>query len=216
MSTEDLIRNFVKDTCRDRESSHGYEHMSTVCDNALLIHAGLSEPGVDREDVMVVALLHDVADHKYDQDGQLRVKLDDFLTHHYPDVHGLILKTIDAISYSKEHRLGQRWFEKQLGAYWTRVRDIVSDADKLEALGVVGVERCMNYASEIGARNQLDVMKHLVRHMNEKLLGLKDYIITDIGKSLAVERHDAMVRKTMETVYEFFDGLPLNEDTPIT
>lgn len=208
MSIE-LVREFVRVICKDREPSHGYEHMNTVCNKALSIYdalyperSGSQDDSAVIHDIMVVALLHDVADHKYDTDGTLLKRLTEFLETHFPEKSVMILGAINAISYSKEHKLGRRWFQPGLGPHWSHIRDIVSDADKLEALGVIGVDRCMHYATEIGADDDESILVHLLTHMDLKLLGLKEYIVTEPAKGMAVGLLDQMIRKTFRVAID--------------
>ena len=98
--------------------------------------------------------------------------------------------------------MGRRWFEQELGVYWTQVRDIVSDADKLEALGEVGGQRCLDYAHEQGLLGMAAV-KHLVSQMQYKLLYLRDhYIVTGPGKQMAGPLHDQLVEFVLATVQQ--------------
>jgi len=188
---------FVAQVCAGRDPSHGLEHAQRVRDRAVEINRSLVAPARE-SDVILVALLHDVADHKYDKDGTLSKKLHHWLTGHAESEK--ILAVIDAISFSKEHCRGKRWFENALGTYWTKVRDIVSDADKLEALGEIGGRRCLEYGHERGDYG----VQHLLNHMLEKLLILKhDYIVTPLGKKLAEPLQDELVRfAILETLKE--------------
>jgi uncharacterized protein len=197
---------FVGEVCKGRDPSHGLEHMQKVRDNALLICRMMGVTDAQTiSDVGLVALLHDVADHKYDKDGSLGLneKIRMFLTEHSIDP-APVLSCINAISFSKEQRNGMRWFEKELDAYWVQVRDIVSDADKLEAIGLVGVRRCLEYAVSQGHRGS-DVTKHLLTHMREKLLLIRDhYIVTDAGKLLAAPLHEEMMRCALDIAIDTF------------
>jgi hypothetical protein len=196
---EDYI-HFVKTTCKGRDSSHGYEHMNAVRETALLIFDSLRLRGNlkhIRMYVQIVALMHDVADHKYDKDGTLKQKVHAFLEQEQESE--MIWNCIDAISYSKEKKLGRRWFANELPGYWLIIRDVVSDADKLEALGNVGIERCLQYAREVNTNKSHETaVKHLLQHMLDKLLTMKEYIET----KWALEKADLllaeMVPKTIE------------------
>lgn len=188
------IEQFVRVTCDGRPPSHGLEHMLRVRDIALKIRSQLpANQQPSAFDVSLVALLHDVADHKYDVNHALTDRVQLFLIKHnfnsFP-----IMKCIMAISFSTEKRIGKRWFEQILDPYWVRVRDIVSDADKIEALGVVGGERCLQYAEEIGHHGKQGV-KHLLQHMLDKLLTLRDeYIVTVPGKAMAQPLQDELIQ----------------------
>ena len=59
-----------------------------------------------------------------------------------PNERAMFEAAIDAISFSKEKKRGTLWWSENLDARWLEWRDVVSDADKLEALGVIGFNRC--------------------------------------------------------------------------
>jgi HD superfamily phosphodiesterase len=158
---------------------------------------------------LCVAWLHDVADHKYDFDGELKKKLSDFLAEHFPEEHKILEEIISRISYSREVKSieehGKVDWEEVLGQEEVLIRNIVSDADKLEALGVIGLKRCLEYTkhaykglykSEMPKDKLVDRVK---RHAEEKLLHLKDaYIRTEPGKKLAQPLHDELVESIKE------------------
>ncbi len=75
------------------------------------------------------------------------------------------------------------------------IRDICSDADKLEAIGNVGLERCIKFTKSFNnSLDDIEIKKLVIDHCNEKLLKLKDqFIRTDPGKMMAVERHQTIV-----------------------
>ena len=92
------------------------------------------------------------------------------------------------------------------------MRDVVSDADKLEAIGASGLQRCFDYniaaQQESGAWSKLmecgerraaeTVFTDVVQHCDEKLLLLaRDFIATTAGKFLAAPRHNELV-ETLE------------------
>ena len=212
---------FVRATCAGRSCSHGHTHAQLVTESALLISAmqpppaaaaggeGEGEREGDRQlhlrRIVHVAMLHDVADHKYERTpGQLTEAVAKFVALQFSDSVGeqeLCLRTIDAISFSKEKKRGMRWFEATLPPPWLAVRDIVSDADKLYAIGIEGLTRCWIYSMELmhqaGNPPHMDVkwcVDRAVEHADEKLLLLKDaFIVTPSGKRLAEPRHQDMV-----------------------
>ena len=194
-------RQFVGQVCRDRPASHGLAHMEGVTQLAVLIHALERADAALREDLVVVAMLHDVADHKYDRDGTLEAQVRTFLRATLADKADsadLAWETISAVSYSKEKRQGMRYFEAALGPRWTAIRDIVSDADKLLAIGVDGLERCWDYQLEVAAErgqtlSPAELTDQVRQHADEKLLRLlPEYMVTPSGKFLAEPKQAAM------------------------
>jgi uncharacterized protein len=205
----DKLSEFVKYITKDRDESHGYQHMKKVCFNSLQIlneeskNINLKDLNDIFKDVMIVSWLHDVADHKYDWDGILKLKVENFLNNISNKVL-LLMNIIDRISYSKEDEAlksnSKLDWDEVLGDYGCIIRNIVSDADKLEALGKIGFERCVEYGKisykkKYGNDMPNNILIYEVKkHANEKLLRLKDeFIHTSYGKSLAEKMHDELI-----------------------
>jgi hypothetical protein len=116
------LYEFVDKVCEGRDETHGIIHMNTVTKNAmqilienkeekdinLMIEKGLNN-GIEKElmeDVLIVGLLHDVSDHKYDKDGGLKKILENYLieiTEQNEIRSSKLMKIIEYISYSKEN-----------------------------------------------------------------------------------------------------------------
>ncbi len=207
MNSYDNLSKFVQDICSDRDPSHGHSHMKQVTKNSLDIFANeinnytsdQTKQNYLKDLVMHVAWLHDVADHKYDKDGSIKKKVKDYLVKTVADCADLIENIIDRISYSKENmskinNIKLDWPEV-LGADGCFVRNIVSDADKLEALGKVGLDRCVQYIKEKDPTISYEQLVTKVNgHANEKLLRLADeFIVTPYGKKLAEKLHDELI-----------------------
>lgn len=210
------LSNFVSNICKERDESHGHSHMKKVAENALKIieadYKDFENYDIILRDTIIVSWLHDVADHKYDVDGRLYQNLLKFLKDEsVTDSPELIMNIIDRISYSKEAkaiRMNQPLdWDKVLGPHGIIVRNIVSDADKLEAIGRIGVERCIEYTREHHKEKfNVDIphdelVKNVIDHANEKLLRLKDHFIrTNEGKRMAEPLHNEMVVLLKELV----------------
>ena len=196
------LENFVKKTCdkAGRDPSHGYEHMKQVYANSMIIckMMKIKDPYILKM-VTIVSWLHDVFDHKYDFDGKLKNRVNEFLESHYkPKDIKLILDIIERISFSKENKVrinNQQldWIEV-LGEKGVLIRNIVSDADKLEAIGKEGINRCIMYTKECNENISDDeLINNVKKHADEKLLRLKDeFIRTEAGKQLAQPLHEEM------------------------
>ena len=189
---------------------------ATPFDQAVAACWGLQE--VVEAIVGMAALVHDVCDHKFVHEGMhdtLKGQLDVQLakgahmaliaagvaTSDVDERVATVVQYVDTIvrnvSYSKEKR-GEL---EQMDSGVLYMRNVVSDADKLDAIGIKGVERCRLYACEVAERNApstpLDedaIMQEVLTHMDEKLLLLKDkYIRTAAGQRMAEQPHADMV-----------------------
>lgn len=207
------LSDFVKITCKERDASHGHQHMEKVALNSLQIFKELSgqyfllnwNNHKQLRIIITVAWLHDVADHKYDYTGDLEQKvkivINDFFTK--KDDQNLIWNIINRLSFSKENkaRLNNQtldWVDV-LGNNGKFIRDIVSDADKLEAIGKIGIDRCIMYSKEKYFEKygqeipKNELIKSVKIHADEKLLRLKDeFIRTKPGKRMAEPLHQEM------------------------
>ncbi len=157
--------------------SHDLDHTLRVCENAMKIAEG--EPSCDRALAALEALLHDVDDHKLFSTGN-QANARAFLESHgvSPERIERICRDIASVSFSKNW--GRRP-ETQEGR-------IVQDADRLDAMGAVGIARTFAYGGEKGRP-----LKDSVSHFHEKLLLLKDMMNTEAGRALAEERHAFML-----------------------
>jgi uncharacterized protein len=190
---------FVKEKLKDAEAGHDWFHMERVYKNALLIADGEQ---CDLDVVKLGALLHDIADSKFhDGDESVGPKVArEFLESQNASeeiiVH--VVNIIENISFKGGN------FEKK---FTSKELDIVQDADRLDALGAIGIARTFNYG---GFKNRPlynpDIAPNLsmskeeyknsesptLNHFYEKLLLLKDKMNTETGKKIAEERHRFM------------------------
>lgn len=196
------LADFVKTVCADRDESHGYEHMKTVAETSHRI--AVEDFGQDEHalliDAITVAWLHDVADHKYDHDGKLTATLEEFGLEHIPNFSD-IKKVIKLVSFSSENKAilagNPLNYEELLGEHYANVRHIVSDADKLEAIGAIGVVRAIQYTTHANpGSTEEQIIEDVKKHAEEKLLRLAgEFIRTPYGKREACVRHNEMVRQ---------------------
>jgi HD superfamily phosphodiesterase len=153
--------------------------------------------------VQVVGLLHDVADHKYiKHDPSLSQKLDRFIGEFCNDFYFLIMgsqydniftvdgikRIIERISFSKQQNSGTDDWLEVLGYAGLRIRNIVSDGDKWEAIGKQGIQRCASYSEEhlkkTGKEYDASIVRDdVIRHYHEKLKLIKStqYMKTVMG-----------------------------------
>ena len=196
------LSEFVQRICVDRDSSHGYEHMKTV---AIISMNIIERDFADRRhynniklDAMTAAWLHDIADHKYDKDGTLEQQLDEF--GHKNIINYKELKpVIKYVSYSSENNAIKAGtpldYDSILTPYYALVRHIVSDADKLEAIGRDGITRALTYTKHANpSYTDAQVIADVHKHAKEKLLRLAtEFIRTDTGRVIAKQKHAEMV-----------------------
>lgn len=180
----------------DYDSSHNLSHHFSVFQNTLKImetwHFG------DRQqDAMLMAtyaaLLHDTVDYKYPVNIDIkRQAVEEFLQQKIGHLAQNIKWIIDNISYSKEIALG---YPRHDDAVVQLIRDIVSDADKLDAIGEIGLRRCRDYnAAKYPELGEHQITQLVVKHCHDKLLSLRDnYIRTKTGRELAIPLHDKIV-----------------------
>lgn len=183
------VYEFVKQSTKDFDESHDIKHALKVYENALeIVDRDYINDNLDKEIIMYAAMLHDVCDHKYPNS----IKLNDLNHFIYDklehDKAKIVIEIIDNISYSKEEA-GNR---KDVHHPYL---NIISDADKLEAIGLVGINRC--YAFNKAKYPHLDdigIKKGVISHCTGKLLKLKDqYIRTNAGKTMAIPLHEEIV-----------------------
>ena len=200
-SEEEIIKevsDFVSKAMQKHDSGHGWSHIERVVRLALHIHE--CEGRGDRLTVELGALLHDVGDHKFaahDGPAEIRRLLGSL---------GADTSLIDEvvcinqnISYSKGRNDIVKSDEMQ----------IVQDADRLDAMGAIGIARAFGYggfkgreiydpragyAGPPGLPSSSSNSASTVHHFYDKLLMLRELMNTATGKKLADERHDFMIK----------------------
>ncbi len=202
MTATALIENtkeFVKKTLRDAEGGHDWFHIERVYHNAM--HIAQYET-VDTTIVALGALLHDIADSKFHQgDESVGPQIaTQFLLDQNVDSRVIehVVKIIKHISF-KGGNTQQPFTSIEL--------DVVQDADRLDALGAIGIARTFNsggfknrkiYDPAIPPKMDMTPEEYkastapTLNHFYEKLLLLKDRMNTQTGKKLAEKRHRFM------------------------
>ena len=212
MSLIDNTILFVKQKLENAEAGHDWFHIERVYKNALLI---AQEEVCDVQIVKLGALLHDIADSKFnDGDETIGPKVArKFLeSQKVPDeiiVH--VVNIIENISFKGGN------FEKKFNSIEL---EIVQDADRLDAIGAIGIARTFNYGGfknrqlynpEIDPKLNMSKEEYkksdapTINHFYEKLLLLKDKMNTKTGKQLAQERHKFM-ELFLSQFYAEWDG----------
>ncbi|CAM3575006.1 HD domain-containing protein [Flavobacterium gelidilacus] len=212
MSVIDKTILFVKEQLQNAEGGHDWFHIERVFKNALLI---AEDEACNLEIVKLGALLHDIADSKFHNgDETVGPKVARyFLEKENVDEEIIIhvLNIIENISF-KGGNFDKKFSSKEL--------EIVQDADRLDALGAIGIARTFNYGGfknrpiynpNIAPRLNMSKEEYknseapTLNHFYEKLLLLKDKMNTDSGKKIAQERHYFM-EKFLSQFYAEWDG----------
>ena len=190
---------FARAELEARGESHGLAHAKRVRALALAIYYA-EVGGDDARVVEVAALLHDVCDHKYvdpatDAGRACIERRDRFLAETLSASDAAaVVQIMGAVSYSREAKAlkkGEAPAWAALPESMRVLRHCVSDADKIDAIGVRGLERCAAYARERGVRGSSNVAREVAEHCDEKLLRLRDeYVRTAPGKRRAAPGHE--------------------------
>ena len=152
---------------------HDTDHSLRVWRNTLLIAE--TEPDCDKQIAELAALLHDADDHKLFQTEDL-ANARQFLKENQVSEEETerICAAIRSVSFSRNKDRRPDTLEGQ----------VVQDADRLDAMGAIGIARTFAYGGEHGRP-----MQESVQHFYDKLLRLKDRMNTGMGRKLAGERH---------------------------
>ncbi|MFC6994520.1 HD domain-containing protein [Streptococcus loxodontisalivarius] len=206
----EAIEHHVKKALLSESSGHDWWHIHRVRNAALKIAAA---EGANSFICQSAALLHDMIDDKlFDNPEAEKIKLQAFLEEIEvsKDDSDWILAIIDSISF----KAGQG------GVPETLEGQIVQDADRLDAIGAIGIARTMAYSGnkgrlihdpEMQARDHLTLEEYrsgqdtAIMHFYEKLLKLKDLMNTSYAQKLAQDRHDYMLG-FLEQFYAEWEG----------
>jgi len=216
MTHNSIIENtktFVKQSLKHAEGGHDWFHILRVYNSAMHIS---KKESVDTFTVALGALLHDIADSKFhDGDETIGPRIArEFLFKQNVDsaVIEHVINIIENISFKSSLDNSDAFSSPEL--------DVVQDADRLDAIGAIGIARCFNYG---GFKNRKlydpDIIPNLnmskaeykastaptINHFYEKLLLLKDKMNTKTGQRMAPDRHDFMTAY-LDQFYKEWDG----------
>eukprot|EP01132_Coremiostelium_polycephalum_P002134 gene2134-2631_t len=223
---------FVKEELKGNDPSHDYEHVERVWNNAkyLAEKEGITDED-DLEIIEIAAILHDVRDYKYSGDENAgEHAVGQFLKQfNYPQMKiDKVCRIVKEISFKNEvgsSGSGENTILKE--------SMIVQDADRLDAIGAIGIARCFAFGSVKGSKfynlnhypapleeggklTNLTKEEYLERsklkapiidHFYDKLFKLSGMMKTKTGKELAQQRHDFMV----QFIKQFGNELFLNQ-----
>ena len=218
MNQEKIISNtivFVKEELKNAEGGHDWFHVERVYKNTLLIS---KEEKVNTFVCYLAALLHDIADPKFFNGDETigPKKAQNFLEKQNVD-KGVINHVINIIKYISF----KNSFDKNGKEFTSKELQVVQDADRLDAIGAIGIARCFNYGGfkhralynpEISPNLKMSKEEYknsnapTINHFYEKLLLLKDKMNTLTGKKIALSRHDFMV-EYLNQFYSEWNGI---------
>jgi uncharacterized protein len=202
MSAADIIAQttgFVQETLKNAEGGHDWWHIQRVHTNAKRIAQ------TEESDILIVelaALLHDIADSKFHNgDEEIGPKTaGDFLNSINVDAG-----VVEHVQQIIRHMSFKSSFDKV--TFHSPELAVVQDADRLDAIGAIGIARAFTYGGFKGreiynpeVKPNLNMSKveyknttaPTINHFYEKLLLLKDKMNTETGKQMAQQRHDFM------------------------
>lgn len=186
----DQITELVRERMSALDGSHDWSHVERVVRLAQHI-AEYETNEVDKEMVHLAALLHDVSDSKYfpkdEANGEDLVTkwLQEFVG--YPaEKIAKVHKIIHGVSFRNEMT------DKQI-VMFTELA-IVQDADRLDALGAIGIARAFAYGGNKKSALWNQTGPSVLHHFDEKLLKLEGLMKTKRGREIARERHDRMIK----------------------
>ena len=204
--------SFVKETLANAEGGHNWYHIERVWNMARYIRE--KEGNGDLLTIELAALLHDISDAKFnggDEEKGSQIAFNFLIKNGVTtDVAEHIQTIVKYVSFKggfPQDRINSIEFR------------IIQDADRLDAIGAIGIARAFNYG---GFKNRpihdpsLPLQEYAdskayhksnaptINHFYEKLLLLKDLMNTDTGKSIGRERHLYMLQ-FLETFYRECD-----------
>jgi uncharacterized protein len=204
--------DYVQHELRDAEGGHDWWHIYRVWSTAREI-AGHEQ--CDRLIVELAALLHDIADSKFhggdEEVGPQRAQA--FLRS--INVDNAVIDHVVSIIRNISFKGG-----KTERDFSSRELDVVQDADRLDAIGAIGIARAFSYGGhkgralyDPGIQPDMDMSKEeyknssapTINHFYEKLLLLKHRMNTHTGRRLAEKRHEFMLTY-LDQFFREFDG----------
>ena len=180
MNKEQIIesaKEYIKDVFKNNSGGHDKEHTMRVFNTALVI--AKDYPECDLFIVSMASLLHDVDDHKLFNNPNNENARKFLNEEKVPEeIVEQVCEVINQISFSKNKDKKPTSLEAM----------IVQDADRLDAMGAIGVARTFAYGGQ-----ECRPLESSIKHFYEKLLLLKDKMNTETAKKIAEERHTFLI-----------------------
>jgi uncharacterized protein len=177
------VEDFAKNNLANHDGGHDWWHLERVRNNAFQIME--AEETGDPVIVEIAALLHDIGDSKFKEKGidNTEEVLHRFLTGLELDER--IIEKVIFINRNLSFSKGKR--PEEISVEFM----IVQDADRLDAIGAIGIARAFNYGGFVNNPifDPLGAEHSTIGHFYDKLLKLKDLMNTETGRRIADDRH---------------------------
>ena len=191
-----VIKNYVKSVCENDSTGHDWWHIQRVYNNAMLINR---KENANEFLITIIVLMHDLYDHKF-YNGDVKKALEDTLqrldVYNYiskEDIENIIHSCINLGFCSNISEVKELSIEGK----------IAQDADRLDAIGAIGIARTFAYGGKKGKPvynpndnalidekdYKINGSKTSISHFYDKLLKIKDMMNTNTAKEIAIERH---------------------------
>ncbi len=182
------IEDVVKSQMNQYAGDHDWAHITRVRNFAKLIN---NDVKANEELIDLAAMLHDIADAKLVVDGKTaREKITELLKESYPnEIVEAVIEIVENVSWSKG--------VTSISPKWNQELHVVQDADRLDALGAIGVARAFTYTGFVGGKLYEAPDKEVrvgseaaFQHLQRKVLKIKDSLHFDVSKQIATPLHD--------------------------
>lgn len=205
-----VLKEYVKSICKNDVTGHDWWHIQRVYNNAVLIN---QKEKANMFIITIIIFMHDLYDHKFYK-GNVEEKLKETLEQ--LGIYTFLSKEdIENIIYSCAN-LG---FSSNISSKKELSKEgkIAQDADRLDAMGAIGIARTFAYGGKKGkllydsTNNEMVNSKEYnengsntsISHFYDKLLKLKDLMNTDTAKKIAIERHKYLENFLVEFLEEW-------------
>ncbi|NND15829.1 MAG: HD domain-containing protein [Eudoraea sp.] len=207
-------KDFVKHALAHAEKGHDWFHTERVYNNAMLIS---QSENVDPFVVQLAALLHDIADSKFHQGDE---EIGPQKARNFLESISVDKEIISHVENIIRYMSFKNSLDEQSATFSSPELEVVRDADRLDAIGAIGISRTFHYGGfknrpmydpEIPPEENLSKETYkksdapTINHFYEKLLLLKDMMHTQTAQKIAKERHDFMLQ-FLEQFYKEWNG----------
>ena len=206
------VEKYIKNQSYNESSGHDWWHIKRVYNLTIKLN---EKEKADKFIIEMIALLHDIYDKKF-SNGDIRKNLLNLLQQ---------LELLDKISGEKLENILFSIENLSYNGGFSNVKiskegQIVQDADRIDAIGAIGIARVFAYNGKKGnpiydpdvgiieiksEEEYRNLKRHAINHFYEKLLKIKDTMNTNEGKNIAIKRTEYM-EEYLKEFYEEWEG----------